>query len=353
MTSHNKPLVSVIIPSYNHEQYIGEAIESALASSISEIEVLVVEDGSTDDSLKAIASIKDPRVRLFRQQNLGAHAAINRGVEMASAPWVAILNSDDRFLPTKLERHLDLHREDPSLEAGASRVRYIDADGKPLPVDGYHVRNYERAKKAGTKHDTLFASLLGRNHLVTTSCLFVCKEVFRELGGFPPLRYVHDWFMFLTLAGRGRFLVVEEELAEYRRHGSNTIAENDERGRIEDNFVLEWQLSSLLSSGSSVPDLPEAMEILRTHERACYRLMIFFGMWRQSNGNNLRKATEIFAKKDHPVLKHAADILRRDRSPVDIRVLLKRLFGSKSVSVADRVLKGRSYLNRLLKPVKE
>jgi glycosyltransferase involved in cell wall biosynthesis len=89
----DSPLVSVVIPSYNHRHYIGEAIQSVLGSTMQDFEIVVVDDGSVDDSVNVIEQINDRRIKLIRQSNRGAHAAINTGVAAASAPWIAILNS--------------------------------------------------------------------------------------------------------------------------------------------------------------------------------------------------------------------------------------------------------------------
>ena len=137
------PQVSVIIPSYNHERYVGEAIESVLAQSMGDFEIIVVDDGSSDGSVDVVRQFKDARIRIFVQSNSGAHNAMNRGATLASAQWIAFLNSDDKFHPNKLERHLCAHKDDPSLEASASRVRYITETGEPVMKDGYLAMRYK------------------------------------------------------------------------------------------------------------------------------------------------------------------------------------------------------------------
>jgi len=340
-------LVSVVIPSYNHRLYVKEAIESVLASSVRDIEVIVVDDGSTDESVETIRSIRDSRIRLFVQSNMGAHCAINRGVSLASAPWVAILNSDDRFHPEKLERHLDVHSKEPFPEASASRVRYVSANGMPCPEDGYFAWHYERLKRAATRHPDLFASLLVANHLITSSSLFIKKQAFLEIGGFLPLRYNHDWFMFLTLAARHRFLVVEEALVDYRRHMANTISENGLRGRVEVNFLLDWHFFQNLSSQNPTIDSSYAFQLLNENRHVCYALIVLFQFWRQLNGNNLTKASAIFSERHHPVMKLAFQILSREKAPVTPGKLIKRVFGRYSLRVADYAIRSGTLLRRL------
>ncbi len=341
----NGPLVSVVIPLYNHERYIKETIDSVLASTVPDFEIVVVDDGSRDASAEIVRAIRDPRIRLFVQPNMGAHHAINRGVAEARAPWVAILNSDDRFHATKLERHLAVHAADPGLEASAGRVRYVSDDGGPVERDGYFFSLYDRQKRIHSKSNSLLASLLVTNHLITTSSLFIRTECFRELGGFIPLRYNHDWFMYLTLAARGRFLILEEELVDYRRHQSNTITENEFRGRMEVAFVTEWHLHRNFSERAQEVELLEAMRLLHEKKGVCYRLMLFFELWREANGNDLEKACVTFEDRDHPMMREALRILYEEQGNLTLRDVVKKLLGHRWMRFADYVVKMRRLMN--------
>ncbi len=349
MTVEAIPLVSVVIPSYNHERYIGKAVQSVLASSVEQLEVIVVDDGSADDSVQIVKSIQDPRIRVLEQTNKGAHAAINRGVEMAAGEWVAILNSDDKFHTNKLERHLAIHGQYPELEASASRARYISQTGEPFAEDGYLASHYEGMKEVYFRSNSIFASLLVANHLVTTSSLFIKRDAFIEIGGFLPLRYVHDWFMFLTLAMRGRFFIIEEDLVDYRRHPANTIIENDARGRVEDNFVLEWQLFRALSSEPPIMEPGEAVQCLEQNKRVSWQLMVLFEQWRHCNRNDLGKAAAIFEQPDHPLIRYALDVVRRDRPGWSLKRLVNRCLGQRSLTLADYVARSRGLVGRLLR----
>ena len=108
------PTVSVIVPSFNHEAFVGPAIDSALAPGGADVEVVVVDDGSTDDSRERLeAYAGNPRVKVHHQENRGAHAALNRGLELAGGDLIFILNSDDSFAPQRIEnlaRRLDPRR---------------------------------------------------------------------------------------------------------------------------------------------------------------------------------------------------------------------------------------------------
>jgi glycosyltransferase involved in cell wall biosynthesis len=343
------PQVSVIIPSYNHERYVGEAIESVLAQSMGDFEIILVDDGSSDGSVDVVRQFKDSRIRIFVQSNSGAHNAMNRGATLASAQWIAFLNSDDKFHPNKLERHLCAHKDDPSLEASASRVRYITETGEPVMKDGYLAMRYEKYKRISTQHDSLFVSLLMVNHLITTSSLFIDREIFQSMGGFIPLRYVHDWFIFLTLAQRGHLHIIEEELADYRRHRKNTIVENDDRGRVEDNFVIEWQLFQAFRSDEPLITMEDAFLIISENNRVNGRLIFLFQIWRQLNNSNLEKTVRIFSEKDNTLLSHALELLRKDKGLGDFLIDFKRALGYRWGSVADYFTRAEQIFQRLVK----
>ena len=341
MLASASPLVSVVIPSYNHRKFIGEAIESVLRSTVQDLEIVVVDDGSVDDSAEVVGRFTDERIRLFRQPNRGAHAAINRGVASASAPWVAVLNSDDRFHPSKLQQHLELHKERPDLEASASRVRYISESGAALARDRYVNWRYDQLKDIHRRIPSLKSSLLVANHLITTSALFVSKQVFLESGGMIPLRYVHDWFCFLTLAGRGHFAVLDHELVDYRVHGRNTIRENDAMGCVEENFLLEWHLSRTCEETSQAIEVVDLLNTLKQNRRVSLRLILLFQLWRTANDSDLAKCAAIFEDPAHPVIDAALKLLHEDYRGLRVKARTRKVLGEHLWSIlADQKARG-------------
>ncbi|MBV6496243.1 MAG: putative glycosyltransferase EpsE [Pyrinomonadaceae bacterium] len=124
-------LISVIIPNYNYARYLPEAIESVLAQTHKNVEVIVVDDGSTDDSKEVLASFGD-RIRTIFQQNQGVSAARNRGVAESNGDFLAFLDADDAFLPSKLEKQLELFRADE--EIGLVHVGMVNVDPNGLKV---------------------------------------------------------------------------------------------------------------------------------------------------------------------------------------------------------------------------
>lgn len=241
--------VSVIIPAYNHERFIGPAVESVLGQSHRSLELIIIDDGSTDATAEVIRGYRDERLRYVFQENQDAYNALNRGLSMASGDFVAILNSDDIYTPNRLERLL--------AEQGASdaqclftRVGLIDDDGKHLDDPALWWNQwYEDAVGRYTASGDLYTAFLQRNCLVTTSNLFLTREAVCRVGTFCPLRYLHDYdYIFrvlLAFPGQVRFLH-EESLLWYRIHGGNTISEAAITGREQDKMVIRTYLLARL-----------------------------------------------------------------------------------------------------------
>jgi glycosyltransferase involved in cell wall biosynthesis len=115
------PLVSIVIALYDHERYVGEAIESVFGQTYEPVEVIVVDDGS-DDGAAEVAARAEPRLQLFRQPHAGIGAARNRGVAAATGSYLAFLDADDRYPPDRLSRHVAALERDPALDGGWGEI---------------------------------------------------------------------------------------------------------------------------------------------------------------------------------------------------------------------------------------
>src|SRR4030042_3503317 len=109
------PKISVVIPAYNHQKYVGEAIQSVLDQTFQDFELIIINDGSTDHTEAEILKFKDERIRYYSQENRGLSAPLNRGIELARGEYFNFLPSDDAFFPDKLEAQLRIFEKNPSL----------------------------------------------------------------------------------------------------------------------------------------------------------------------------------------------------------------------------------------------
>lgn len=230
------PSIAVVIPSYNHAEYIGEAMRSVWAQSLRDLQLVVVDDGSKDDSRERILAQADPRLLTCFQANQGAHAAINKGIELAApeARYIAILNSDDVFAPRWLELAVAALESDSGVGFVASRLGFLGDE------DGDKAGWYASALDYYLACDDIERALLHRNFIMTTSNVVIRRSLLARTGLFRPLRYVHDVDLFLRLADVSRFQWIEGLNVLYRAHGANTIAEGEQSARIV--FELAWVL---------------------------------------------------------------------------------------------------------------
>jgi len=237
------PEISVIIPSYNHASYIGKAIKSVYSQSYTDFELIVVDDGSTDNSLDILNSISEPHMKVISQPNQGAHTAINRGLETATGEYLAILNSDDLYHPLRLEKAMDLFKADKQVGLVGSYIEIIDQRGKSLGIKhGYAdcspwpLDFPECSFRSGSD---LRKALLVENYWSTTSNFIFPRWLFETVGEFRPLRYAHDWDFALRTARVARMVLLPEVLMHYRVHATNTIRE-DQAAMI---FEICWCLA--------------------------------------------------------------------------------------------------------------
>ncbi|MGH7786049.1 MAG: glycosyltransferase family 2 protein [Candidatus Binatia bacterium] len=208
-----EPKVTVIIPAYNRERYIGEAVASVLAQTAGDLELLVVDDGSTDGTAAVVAGIADPRVRLLSGAHQGISAAMNRGVAAARGTYLARCDSDDMWLPDLLATLLPVLEATPGLAAASGRGETTDAGGRPT------------GRLLGTAprfRDDALCSLLWDDFTcnIATVARRSCVEA---IGGYDEsLPANEDWDLWLRLARRAPIAWVDRVLAHARSHDGNT-----------------------------------------------------------------------------------------------------------------------------------
>ena len=202
--------VSIVIPAYNAEQYLGETIESVLAQTFDDFELLIIDDGSTDNTAEIVRnySFKDNRVKLRSQQNQGVSIARNTGIKLAKGEYIAFLDSDDKWLPNKLAVHIEHFNQDSNLGASFGKVEFLTSDGQ---LTG-HLSN---SLLTGIKPEYL----LYENPTITTSNIVVRREVFEQVGGFDEqISYSEDleWLLRLACYDTWKIEGIAEVLTQYR-----------------------------------------------------------------------------------------------------------------------------------------
>ncbi|MDJ0955814.1 MAG: glycosyltransferase [Arenicellales bacterium] len=237
------PTVSVVMPAYNHERFVGDAIDSVLNQTFSDVELIIIDDGSTDATGTIAQSYSDPRIRYHFQENQDAFNALNRGMGLSTGKYISIINSDDVYTLDRIERLLEIQRE-TAAACIFSDVIPIDDQGEELtqhPWRSWHEINREYYFKTKDLYD----GFLHGNYMVTTSNLFLTRELAETVGEFCPLRYLHDYdyiFRILLAAEDKTIYLDDEKLLYYRIHGGNTLSEAAIIGREQDKKIIRQYL---------------------------------------------------------------------------------------------------------------
>ena len=237
-----KPLVSVVIPAYNHERFIGYTLQSVLDQTIQDFEIIVVNDGSTDGTEDVVKGYRDPRIRYYYQENQDAFNTLNRGISLAEGHYIAVLNSDDVYHRQRLEKMDSYCRENDKVCAISDVVAIDETNGEFTdPKFGWNVWHQGNRDFYFGCRD-LYTAFLHGNFMVTTSNLFMTTEAARKIGTFCSLRYLHDYdFIFRMVEeynDRVGYLH-DEKLLSYRIHSGNTLGEAAITGREQDMALIE------------------------------------------------------------------------------------------------------------------
>ena len=234
-------MISVIIPAYNHERFIGAAIESVLGQTWTDLELIVIDDGSTDRTGTIIQGYKDSRLTYLYQENQDAFNTINRGLGLARGDYVAILNSDDVYTPNRLERMVATQKQTGAqclftdvIPISDSGTEFVD------PAFGWNLW-HQKNRSFFAQCGDLYTAFLKGNFMVTTSNLFMTAQAVKKVGNFCSLRYLHDYdFIFrmmLDFPDKVHYLQ-DEKLLYYRIHDGNTLGEAAITGREQDRDVI-------------------------------------------------------------------------------------------------------------------
>jgi glycosyltransferase involved in cell wall biosynthesis len=224
--------VSVIIPAYNAAAFVATAIDSALGQTRAPLEVIVVDDGSTDDTRRILETFAD-RIRIVAQSNAGLAAARNAGAKVARGKWLAFLDADDTWHEEKLERQLEVAREEHAL---IYSDRHNVGDIGDLP----------RVQSTGVelREGDIFETLLNNGNFITASSTVIKADVFHSLGGFDErLNAAEDWDMWLRVAEQGLVGLCRVPVVSYRIH-SGMMSGDPRRMQRARTTVVERALRS-------------------------------------------------------------------------------------------------------------
>jgi glycosyltransferase involved in cell wall biosynthesis len=224
----NGPIISVVIPLYNKAEYVSDCIESVLGQIEKKFEVILVDDGSTDNSLAMVRKFEDPRIKIFTQRNGGPGTARNLGIEKAEARFVAFLDADDIWSPHHLSEIMEMWANFPSAGAVSTTIQEISDPsllfGKPKRSQNFREIDYFREAAVKTS-------------IVHTSATSIRKEVIDTIGGFKNRRNGEDIEMWARTALFYEIVVSKKVTVGYRRVASG-LSVTAKAANSADNFTV-------------------------------------------------------------------------------------------------------------------
>jgi glycosyltransferase involved in cell wall biosynthesis len=265
--------VSVLLPTYNRAHYIAEAIQSTLDQTYADFEIVVVDDGSTDNSAEVVQRFTDPRVRFIRQENRGISGALNTAFRESRGRYVAILNSDDIWLPDLLAEEVPVLQARPDVGLIYARCQAMDLSRRPLARTTGVPARYP---------GEMFKSLLYGDHVCTIAAL-IRREHLEQAGLWDESLIANeDWDMWLRLALVCRFYFIDKILARFRVHPGRITNTSSERfARLVADRI------KVIDKAYARPDLPP--DALSIRPLAYRNIYIDVGLrwlkvpdWRQS-----------------------------------------------------------------------
>lgn len=252
LPAKSSPLVSVVMLSYNHDRFVGEAARSVLEQSMQDFELIVVDDCSTDSSWGVLSSFDDPRVRLFRNsKNKGIAVSRDLGIEQARGQYIAIFNSDDRFLPDKLDKQVYFLQNHPDVAAVTTYVRPIDETGQLILEHPYH-ELFRQANRS--RYQWLNHFFLHGNCLAHPSAL-IRRKCYSDVGIYDPrLFQMSDFDFWVRLCLQKDIWIVPEQLTEFRILNNNG---NVSSNTLEHQMRSQWEFAEILPRFFAISTLQE------------------------------------------------------------------------------------------------
>lgn len=235
------------MPTYNREKFIGEAIESVLAQTYPNLELLVVDDGSTDDTETVVKSyLSDPRVKYFYKTNGGQSSGRNFGFKHCNGDFIAFLDSDNKWMPEKLKLCMDAALANPDADIFYGDNISIDEDGNEI------------SRKTMARHSGDITAQLIRDNFVTINTATLKRECYQTMGGLDEnFRRAPDYEFWLRLSTRYRFLYVPHYMCYYRIMADQISTDKD--GRFKANHDILMHFFKLYPGAASLKERRRGM----------------------------------------------------------------------------------------------
>lgn len=231
MDQKNKPLVSIVIPCYNHEKYVQDTIRSVIDQSYDNIELIIIDDGSKDSSVEKIQQMlyecqnRFTRFEFRSRANKGLSATLNEAIEWSKGKYFSAIASDDLMLKDKTSTQVRVLEKNNEVVALFGSVNYINENNVVQQINTLEEKEYPFDK-----------IILNECHFYAPTQMLK-MEILRKVGGYNEEIRVEDWYMWLKMAENGKVLCIPDKLAIYRIHSANTTRNS--------KFIFEENLKTL------------------------------------------------------------------------------------------------------------
>ena len=260
MEEKNLPLVSIVVPCYNHEKYVKETIESIINQTYKNIELIVIDDGSKDNSVKVIQELADKYNFIFiHRSNKGVSETLNEGIKLSKGEYISFIASDDIFSENKLEILLNELKDLENTCMVFGDAEFIDENSKPLYKDlesrktNSFIEFYTDNNRLIKKNYEIgsYETLIYSNYIPAMSVLCKRESLFR-VGLFDTNLKIEDYPMWLKLSKLGKIVYVNKVVAKYRIHGLNSIITNRKPFILEQIKILNQEFSNIIFKRISI-----------------------------------------------------------------------------------------------------
>ena len=277
------PLISVVIPAYNAAATLLQTIDSIRVQTFSNFELIVIDDGSTDQTAACAQSVQDSRVRIFTCPNQGLACSRNRGIEWSRGEFITFIDADDMWTPDKLELQLDALRRQPGAALAYSWTAFVDSKGRFL-----------FAKEPCRIEGDVYSHLLRDNFVASGSNFLVRRDSAVAVDGFDiTLEAAHDWDFCLRIASRWQFAVVPRYQIIYRISESAMSAN---AVRAERNCLLLCERAFDRTPGVSLRSRAESLSNVKQYAAFLYLTRATGLDFRKEAGRKLAESIHLYPR---------------------------------------------------------
>lgn len=284
----NQVSVTVLMPAFNAGKYIDEAIRSVLDQSFADFELLIVNDGSSDDTVSTIQRFNDPRIRLIQQPRRGIGSALNNGLSQAKSEYIARFDADDICLPGRLQAQADFLDNNPAFVLTGCDAEYIAESGE-------HLFNFSCI---GHTHDEIMEHLYLHCPFIHSGVMYRKDAVLKAGGYTTDAHNFEDYLLWIQLAKYGRYHNLSKQLLKVRFNPGSVTIDEKWRGRrfaqLKKNIIRRGSITK--EEGSELLSIIKGQDLQNIKESAYYALC---GKKFLVNNHQPAKARTHFARAIH------------------------------------------------------